>query len=121
MIFFSPYTELSDLLGQFHPQGSDFVWDDATLLKSVKKDSTLALYDLNLAQQPVIEGINSLFDHRGSIFVVELNKTFTKHPEFRSVVVIKETSSSDRRGLPNSFLNRFIKIRVKNVSTNVKL
>ncbi len=29
--------------------------------------------DLNLAQQQVIEGINSLFDYRGAIFVVELN------------------------------------------------
>ncbi len=45
--------------------------------------------DLNLAQQPVIEGINSLFDHRGSIFVVELNEMFIKHPNFRPVVVLK--------------------------------
>ena len=67
------------MLGQFRPEGTDFVWQDETLLSSVKKGERLALMDLNLAQQPVIEGINSLFDHRGSIFVVELNETFHKH------------------------------------------
>ena len=77
-IFFSPHTELTDLLGQFRPEGTDFVWHDETLLRCVKEGKRLALTDLNLAQQPVIEGINSLFDHRGSIFVVELNETFHK-------------------------------------------
>lgn len=77
--------------------------------------------DLNLAQQPVVEGINSLFDHRGSIFVVELNEVFIKNPSFKAIVVLKETGGSDRRGLPNSFLNRFIKIRVKDVSKGVKI
>lgn len=69
-IFFSPHTELTDLLGQFRPIGSDFVWEDEVLLSTVKTGQRVALMDLNLAQQPVIEGINSLFDHRGSIFVV---------------------------------------------------
>lgn len=45
--------------------------------------------DLNLAQQPVVEGINSLFDHRGSIFVVELNEVFVKNPSFKAIVVLK--------------------------------
>jgi midasin len=45
----------------------------------VKGGGTIALVDLNLAQQQVVEGINSLFDYRGSIYVVELGETFTKH------------------------------------------
>jgi len=69
-IFFSPQTDLSDLLGQYRPQGNDFVWHDEPLLKCVKEGGVVELIDLNMAQQQVIEGINSLFDHRGSIFVV---------------------------------------------------
>jgi midasin len=59
------------------------------LLKGVKNGERIALMDLNLAQQTVIEGINSLFDYRGNIFVVELNEMFQKHPQFRPVVVLK--------------------------------
>jgi midasin len=66
--------------------------------------------DLNLAQQQVIEGVNSLFDYRGSIFVVELNETVKKHPNFKPIVVLKYTSGNERKGLPNSFLNRFVKV-----------
>lgn len=35
-IFFSPQTDLSDLLGQYRPQGKDFIWHDEPLLKCVK-------------------------------------------------------------------------------------
>jgi midasin len=58
-------------------------------LKTVKNGERIALIDLNLAQQTVIEGINSLFDYRGSIFVVELNEMFQKNPSFKPVVVLK--------------------------------
>lgn len=77
--------------------------------------------DLNLAQQQVIEGVNSLFDYRGSIFVVELNETVTKHPQFKPMVVIKYQGGAERKGLPNSFLNRFVKVCVERVSVERKM
>jgi midasin len=58
------------LLGQFQPVDKGFVWKDQQLLKNIRNGGRTALIDLNLAQQQVIEGINSLFDYRGSIFVV---------------------------------------------------
>lgn len=72
-IFFSSHTDLSDLLGQFQPLENSFIWKDQELLKRIRTGGRTALMDLNLAQQQVIEGVNSLFDYRGSIFVVELN------------------------------------------------
>jgi midasin (ATPase involved in ribosome maturation) len=53
-IFFSPQTDLSDLLGQYRPHGSDFVWHDESLLRCVKNGGIAALIDLNMAQQQVI-------------------------------------------------------------------
>lgn len=46
---------------------------------------------------------------------------FTKNHKFKPIVVLKQTPGCDRRGLPNSFLNRFIKIRVKDVSNDIKM
>ena len=77
--------------------------------------------DLNLAQQQVIEGVNSLFDYRGSIFVVELNETVKKHEEFKPMVVLKYSAGSERKGLPNSFLNRFVKVCIADVSLETKI
>lgn len=77
--------------------------------------------DLNLAQQQVIEGVNSLFDYRGAIFVVELNETVRKHEQFKPMVVLKYTAGSERKGLPNSFLNRFVKVCIADVSLETKL
>ena len=69
----------------------------------------------------MIEGINSLFDHRGSLFVVELNRTFKKAASFRPVVVLRSEGGHGRKGLPNSFLNRFVKLAVPSLSADVKL
>ena len=111
-IFFNVHTELSDILGQYRPEGNVFRWHDGPLLSAVKEGQTVALVDLNLAQQQVVEGINSLFDYRGNIFVVDLDTTFEKHPEFKPVVVLKIKVEGDRKMLPNSFLNRFVKLHL---------
>jgi hypothetical protein len=120
-LFFSPQTDLSDLLGQYRPRGQDFVWQDQPLLRCVKEGGVVALVDLNTAQQQVVEGVNSLFDHRGSLFVVELNQTFHKAASFRGVVVLRKEGGNGRRGLPNSFLNRFVKVYVPDVNSEMQL
>ena len=53
-IFFSPQTDLSDLLGQYRPHGNEFVRHDEALLQRVKEGGVVALVDLNMAQQQVI-------------------------------------------------------------------
>jgi midasin len=104
------------LLGQFRPEGASFRWVDGELLTAVKEGGTLALVDLNLAQQQVVEGINSLFDYRGSIYVVDIGQTYRKAPSFRPVVVLKTKVEGDRKMLPNSFLNRFVKLHIRQFS-----
>lgn len=74
-----------------------------------------------MAQQQVVEGVNSLFDHRGSLFVVELNQTFYKAETFQGVVVLRKEGGNGRKGLANSFLNRFVKIYVPEVATDLQL
>lgn len=86
----------------------------------MKEGGVVALIDLNMAQQQVIEGINSLFDHRGSLFVVELNQTFYKAKSFKPIVVLRNETGHGRKGLPNSFLNRFVKLSITNINIDIK-
>jgi len=41
------------------------------------------LNELNLANQTVLEGLNACLDHRGAVFIPELNQEFIRHPNFR--------------------------------------
>lgn len=62
-----------------------------------------------------------MFDHRGSLFVVELNETFYKVNSFKPIIVLKQKTGNGRKGLPNSFLNRFVKLSIPNIDIDVKI
>ena len=84
----SEQTDISDLMGSDLPvlneDGStSFKWCDGVFLRALKEGSFVLLDELNLASQTVLEGLNSVFDHRAQIFIPELNQTFTCHPSFR--------------------------------------
>lgn len=109
-------TEMSDLVGCDAPgivQGK-FVFRRGPLLEALTKGGWILLDELNLASQSVLEGLNSVLDHRKTLFVPELNEEFKAHPSFR--VFGAQNSAGDgggRRGLPKSFLNRFTRVRVE--------
>lgn len=108
-----------------------FKWYDGVLLDSLKNGHWILLEELNLASQSVLEGLNAILDHRGTVFIPEMNMTFAKHP---GIFFIKEliliyyfnlldfrlfatqnplTLGGGRKGLPASFMNRFTKIFVE--------
>jgi len=105
-----------DLLGMFVPSkaekipGMSFIWKDGLLIKALREGHWVLLKELNLASQTVLEGMNSIFDHRGSIYIPEIDKTITKHKDFRIFASQNPFGNKGRKGLPYSFLNRFIKI-----------
>jgi midasin len=109
----SEQTDLIDLLGSDVPSdtSSAFKWADGVLIKAMKEGAWLLLDELNMASQTVLEGLNSILDHRGSIYLPELDKTVEKSPGFRIFASQNPTSmGSGRKGLPHSFLTRFTRI-----------
>ena len=59
-----------------------FRWCDGPLLRAVKQGEWFLLDEMNLAQQSVLEGLNSLLDHRRSVYVPELNEELACHDGF---------------------------------------
>ncbi|KAM7344790.1 midasin [Cochliomyia hominivorax] len=96
-----------------------FQWRDGPLLAALKSNNTWILLDeLNLAPQSVLEGLNAVLDHRGEVYIPELNKTFKLNKKtkiFASQNPLKQ--GGGRKGLPQSFLNRFTKVYVRKLST----
>nr|CAJ2472382.1 unnamed protein product [Leishmania braziliensis] len=95
-------------------KGPQFAWSDGVLLRSLKEGSWVILDELNLASQSVLEGLNALLDHRSTVFIPELNEEFHAHADFRVFACQNPLlEGGGRKGLPGSFINRFIKVHVE--------
>ena len=107
----SEQTDLIDLLGSDLPVENgigEFAWKDGPFLQALQLGKWVLLDELNLASQQVLEGLNACFDHRASIYIPELKRSFTKHPNFRVFATQNPcTQGGGRKGLPKSFGNRF--------------
>ncbi|KAK7048623.1 midasin [Favolaschia claudopus] len=89
----SDQTDLIDLFGSDLP----FAWKDAEFLTALQQ-----------GHWAVLEGLNAVLDHRGTVYIPELGRSFSRHPAFRG----------GRKGLPKSFVNRFTKVYVEELTPN---
>ncbi|KAL9235481.1 hypothetical protein vseg_010237 [Gypsophila vaccaria] len=117
----SDQTDIMDLLGSDLPieseEGLQFAWSDGILLQALKEGSWVLLDEINLAQQSVLEGLNAILDHRAEVFIPELGRSFKCPTSFRVFACQNPThQGGGRKGLPKSFLNRFTKVYVDELS-----
>lgn len=108
----SEQTDLMDLFGSDVPidgaAAGQFAWRDAPFLRAMQRGEWVLLDEMNLAAQAVLEGLNACLDHRGQVYISELNQTFTKHPKFALFAAQNpHHQGCGRKGLPASFVNRF--------------
>ena len=111
----SDQTDLIDLFGSDLPveggQPGEFQWRDAAFLDAMQKGEWVLLDEMNLASQTVLEGLNAVLDHRGTVYIPELGRSFDRHPDFRVFAAQNPLQQGGgRKGLPKSFLNRFTKV-----------
>ncbi|OAA69441.1 ATPase, AAA-5 [Cordyceps fumosorosea ARSEF 2679] len=109
----SDQTDLMDLFGTDVPvegtEAGNFAWRDAPFLQAMQKGQWVLLDEMNLASQSVLEGLNACLDHRGEVYVSELDQVFKRHPNFRLFAAQNpHHQGGGRKGLPASFVNRFI-------------
>ncbi|KFB51623.1 hypothetical protein ZHAS_00019697 [Anopheles sinensis] len=102
--------------GRTQPTLGSFVWRDGPLLAALKaqRNTWILLDELNLAPQSVLEGLNAILDHRGEVYIAELNKTFRLGRKTRIFAAQNPLrQGGGRKGLPQSFLNRFTKVYLR--------
>ncbi|KAI9815509.1 MAG: hypothetical protein M1827_002643 [Pycnora praestabilis] len=108
----SEQTDLMDLFGSDIPlegaEAGHFAWRDAPFLQAMQRGDWVLLDEMNLASQSVLEGLNACLDHRGQVYVSELDQTFTRHRNFAVFAAQNpHHQGGGRKGLPASFVNRF--------------
>ncbi|KAL1843801.1 hypothetical protein VTJ49DRAFT_7511 [Mycothermus thermophilus] len=109
----SDQTDLMDLFGTDVPvegaEAGNFVWRNAPFLEAMQKGEWVLLDEMNLASQTVLEGLNACLDHRGEVYIAELDQVFKRHPDFKLFAAQNpHHQGGGRKGLPSSFVNRFI-------------
>lgn len=108
----SEQTDLMDLFGSDVPvegaEAGNFTWRDAPFLQAMKRGDWVLLDEMNLASQSVLEGLNACLDHRGEVYISELDQTFARHPNFKLFAAQNpHHQGGGRKGFPASFVNRF--------------
>lgn len=108
----SDQSDLADLFGSDLPveggSAGEFAWRSAAFLSAMEAGDWVLLDEMNLAPQPVLEGLNSCLDHRGEVHIPELGRTFRRHPDFRIFAAQNPLhQGGSRKGLPRSFVDRF--------------
>lgn len=108
----SDQTDLMDLFGADAPSEGEqlgtFSWQNGPLLEAMQNGGWVLLDEMNLASQSVLEGLNSCLDHRREVYIAELDKSFTCHPDFTLFAAQNpHHQGGGRKGLPASFVNRF--------------
>lgn len=117
----SDQTDLMDLFGSDVPveggKSGEFAWRDAPFLRAMQKGDWVLLDEMNLASQSVLEGLNACLDHRGEVYISELDRTFSCHPNFAVFAAQNpHHQGGGRKGLPASFVNRFTVVYVDQLS-----
>ncbi|XP_065904261.1 midasin-like isoform X2 [Dysidea avara] len=117
----SEQTDIGDLFGSDLPvEGTKkitFKWRDGPFLKALKNGDWILLDEMNLASQSVLEGLNACLDHRGEVYIPELDMTFAVQTKTRLFACQNpQYQGSGRKGLPRSFLNRFSKVCIEPLS-----
>ncbi|KAJ3897136.1 P-loop containing nucleoside triphosphate hydrolase protein [Lentinula edodes] len=110
-------TDLIDLFGCDLPvdggKSGEPAWKYGEFLRALQEGWWVLLDEMNLASQAVLEGLNAVLDHRGSVYIPELDRTFIKHPAFRIFAAQNPLSQrGGRKDLPKYFVNRFTKVYV---------
>ncbi|KAH0831978.1 midasin [Lanmaoa asiatica] len=117
----SDQTDLIDLFGSDLPVENgapgEFAWKDAEFLQALQQGHWVLLDEMNLAPQAVLEGLNAVLDHRGTVYIPELGRSFIRHPSFRVFAAQNPLhQGGGRKGLPKSFLDRFTKVYVEELT-----
>lgn len=60
----------------------------------------------------MLEGLNAVLDHRGELYIPDLGRTFIIESQKTRIFACQNplNEGSGRKGLPKSFLNRFLQV-----------
>ena len=93
-----------------------FLWEDGVLVEAMKKGDMILIDELNLAEDAVLERMNSVLDVGRTLTLAEKGgeppEIVTAHPDFRIVATMNPGGDFGKKELSPALSNRFTQIWV---------
>ncbi|XXG76315.1 hypothetical protein AAC387_Pa08g0684 [Persea americana] len=114
------HTDLQEYFGSYITDSDGkLTFQEGALVKAVRCGYWIVLDELNLAPSDVLEALNRLLDDNRELFVPELQRTLTAHPDFMLFATQNPpTFYGGRKMLSRAFRNRFLEIQVDEIPEN---
>ncbi|KAH9410867.1 AAA domain-containing protein [Ordospora pajunii] len=102
--------ESSDFLGSFAFEESKIVWRDGPLVKAMKNGDVFLIDEINLAEDSVLERLNSLLEPHRMIYIAETGEEVVAHENFMMLATMNPGGDFGKRELSPALRNRFTEI-----------
>lgn len=104
-------TSAVDLLGRFIIKGSETVWIDGPLTRSVRENSWIYIDEIAEARPDILVAIHSLTDYRRRLYIDKLNEELVANPEFMLIASYNPGYQGLGKELKPSTKQRFVSIQ----------
>lgn len=102
--------ESSDFIGNFVFENSEVVWRDGPLVKAMRNGEAFLIDEINLAEDSVLERLNSLLEFQRTLYITETGEEVAAHQRFRILATMNPGDDFGKRELSPALRNRFTEI-----------
>ncbi|KMV65714.1 AAA ATPase [Encephalitozoon cuniculi EcunIII-L] len=99
--------ESSDFIGSFVFENSKIVWKDGPLVKAMKCGDAFLIDEINLAEDSVLERLNSVLESQRTLYITETGEEVVAHDGFRILATMNPGGDFGKRELSPALRNRF--------------
>ncbi|ADM12117.1 Willebrand factor type A domain-containing AAA ATPase [Encephalitozoon intestinalis ATCC 50506] len=99
--------ESSDFIGNFVFENSKVVWKDGPLVRAMKNGEAFLIDEINLAEDSVLERLNSVLEPQRTLYITETGKEVVAHEGFRILATMNPGGDFGKRELSPALRNRF--------------
>jgi midasin len=103
-------TESSDFIGHSMLEECQIRWKDGPLTIAMKQGEALLIDEINLAEDSVLERMNSILEDKRTLFITETGQEILAHDNFRVVSTMNPSGDFGKRELSPALRNRFTEI-----------
>lgn len=95
-----------------------FEWEKGALVEAMESGGVILIDEINMAEDSVLERLNSVLETERKLLITELNKEITAHPTFSIIATMNPGGDHGKKELSPALRNRFTEIWVEPITSH---